>query len=152
MNRPTLKQFADLSSGDFEVTPIWIACHVVDFDEAWYDDTDEETFRPYTGSVPADSTELLLVSATATLNDGTVYPAFVTPADDAGDLAALQPHLFVGGDSYGFWGGIIGIPDERRRAFLDTCGKDMRDVFPIRFVADPALSTGVTHTEVSGWL
>ena len=151
MSRPTLKPFAELSSVDFEVSPIWIACHVVDYDEAWYDDTDEETFRPYTGHVPADSTQLLLVAATATLNDGTMFPAFVTPAHTAGDFGTLQPHMFVGGESYGFGGGVVGIPDKRRREFLDACGKDERDVFPVRFSAEPELSTGVTDTEVAGW-
>ena len=115
------------------------------------DDTDEETFRPYTGHVPADSTQLLLVAATATLNDGTMFPAFVTPAHTAGDFGTLQPHMFVGGESYGFWGGVVGIPDKRRREFLDACGKDERDVFPVRFSAEPELSTGVTDTEVAGW-
>lgn len=147
-----LKQFAELAAADFEAFPIWVACHVADFDEPWYDDTDEETFRPCTGTVPADSTELVLVSATATLNDGTAFPAFLTPADAADDLGTLQPHVFVGDEAYGFWGGAVGIPDTRRRRFLDSSGKHERDVFPIRFTADPALSNGVTDTAVPGWL
>jgi hypothetical protein len=46
---PILKQFAALTIEDFAQCPVWIACHVADYDEPWYDDTDEETFRPYGG-------------------------------------------------------------------------------------------------------
>lgn len=152
VSRPILKQFAQLSTLDFERSPVWIACHVSDYDESWYDDTDEETFRPYSGELPADADEMLLVAATATLNDGSVCPGFLTPAEDATDLGRMQPHMFADGVAYGFWGGTVGIAEDARREFLTACRKNEQDVFPIRFVADPAHSTGVTHTVVVGWL
>ena len=66
MNRPMLGQFADLTATDFETSPVWIACSSVDDDEPWYDDTDEETFRPRLGPLPADPSEgMLLVDAVA---------------------------------------------------------------------------------------
>jgi hypothetical protein len=46
---PELKQFGDLTVDDFARCPAWISCHVQDYDEPWYDETDEETFRPWTG-------------------------------------------------------------------------------------------------------
>jgi hypothetical protein len=46
VNRPELKQFGDLTPADFERHPGWIGCHTADYDGAWYDETDEETFRP----------------------------------------------------------------------------------------------------------
>lgn len=49
MEKPELKQFGDLTHEDFDRHPVWIGCHVADYDELWYEDTDEETFRPWTG-------------------------------------------------------------------------------------------------------
>ena len=65
MAKPELKQFGDLTRKDFERCPVWIGCHTADYDEPWYDDTDEETFRPWTGALPADASQgMLLVRAT----------------------------------------------------------------------------------------
>jgi hypothetical protein len=78
--RPTLKQFIELRQSDFDNYPIWVNCHVVDYDEEWYDDTDEETFRPWTGDIPVfpDDT-MYLVTASFQLNDGTIMNGFLTP-------------------------------------------------------------------------
>jgi hypothetical protein len=77
--RPLLKQFADLSPADFEQHPVWIGCHTVDYDEPRYDETDEETFRLWTGELPADPSEgMLLVRVTCTLADGSRLSAFLT--------------------------------------------------------------------------
>lgn len=149
--KPILKQFVALSPEDFERHPVWIACHVADCDEPWYDETDEETFRPYSGPLPADPSDLLLVGATATMSDGSRHPGFLCPSQEAGDLATLQPHVFVGGRAYGFWSGMVGVPEAERRAFLDATGKHPADPFPIRFTADPSLSAGVMEAEVLGW-
>lgn len=43
--RPLLRQFNDLRPQDFEEHSVWVNCHVIDYDEPWYDDTDAETFR-----------------------------------------------------------------------------------------------------------
>jgi hypothetical protein len=81
MTKPELKQFGDLTAADFERHPVWIGCHTADYEEPWYEQTDEETFRPRTGDLPADPSEgMLLVRATIQLRDGTTLPGFVTPA------------------------------------------------------------------------
>lgn len=152
VSRPVLKQFLDLSPLDFEQHPVWIACHVADYDESWYEETDEETFRPYLGSLPARPTGAILVLATATTSDGASYAGFLTPAAHSGDLGTLQPHMFVGDRAYGFWGGIVGIPAEERWEFLTACAKDEAAVFPIRFTTHADLSTGATEVEITGWL
>ena len=54
MSPPTLKQFGDLSPLDFDASPVWVQCHIIDYDEPWYDDTDEETFRPWDRALPVD--------------------------------------------------------------------------------------------------
>jgi hypothetical protein len=88
MSTPELKQFGDLVEADFVQHPVWIGCHTADYDEPWYDETDEETFRPWIGSgSPGPSEGMLLVRATIELSDGTAFPGFVTPAFEEGTWA-----------------------------------------------------------------
>jgi hypothetical protein len=153
MEKPKLKQFGDLSREDFEQHPVWIGCHTVDYDQPWYDDTDEETFRPWAADLPVDGSEaMLLVRSTVELRDGSTHLGFVTPAPTPGDLGTQQPHIFVGSDrAFGFWGGIIGVPVEERQALYTMLGKHPDAVFPLRFTGDPALATGEIVGEVLGF-
>ena len=152
MATPELKQFADLTPEDFEHHPVWIGCHTVDYDEPWYDSTDEETFRPWTGKLPAGASEgMLLVRATLELHDGTRHNGFVTPASKEGDLATQQPQIFAGARRFGFWGGIFGVPQNERQALCAALGKTPNQVFPLRFSVDPSLATGVTNGQVEGF-
>jgi hypothetical protein len=148
---PILKQFAVLTIEDFAQHPVWIACHVADYDEPWYDDTDEETFRPYGGELPVDVGEMMLVAAEATLNDGSRHFGFLTPAAESDDLATIQPHVFADGRARGFWGGIVGVPVQVRQEFLDAMAKAETAIFPMEFVVSPSLSRGATRMTVSGW-
>jgi hypothetical protein len=105
--KPELKQFGDLARADFSRYPVWIACHTADYGEPWYEETDEETFRPWTGALPVSPSEgMLLVRATLELRDASRHPGFVTPAFKK-DLGALQPQIFVGDRRFGFWGGMF---------------------------------------------
>jgi peptidoglycan/xylan/chitin deacetylase (PgdA/CDA1 family) len=152
MTTPNLKQFADLTAEDFERHPVWIGCHTVDYDEPWYEDTDEQTFRPWTGKLPASASEgMLLVRATLELRDGTRYNGFVTPAAKERDLATQQPQVFVGARRFGFWGGIFGVPEKERKALYAALGKNPDQVFPMRFSVDPSLATGVATGQVEGF-
>jgi hypothetical protein len=152
MNRPELKQFGDLTPADFDRHPVWIGCHTADYDEPWHDETDEETFRPWHGPLPADPSDgILLVRATIQLADGTAMPGFVTPAFDDGDVGTQQPQIFVGGRRFAFWGGGVGVPVQERQAFYAALGKPPDAVFPLRFAAERGLSTGVVMGEVDGF-
>ncbi|HSF05570.1 MAG TPA: hypothetical protein VLG10_07230 [Methylomirabilota bacterium] len=152
MNTPEMKQFGDLVPSDFERHPVWIGCHTADYDEPWYDETDEETFRPWNGPLPAGPSEgMLLVRAAVQLADGTAVPGFVTPALDEDDLGTQQPQIFVGGRRFGFWGGVVGVPSQDRQAFYAALGKPPEAVFPLRFAAEPGLTTGVVTGEVVGF-
>ena len=99
--KPQLLQFGDLTPAHFAAHPVWIQSHILDYDEPWYDETDEETFRPWTGQLPASPEEgMLLVAADLRLQDGTALEGFVTPAlrDAANDpalLGTIQPQLFL---------------------------------------------------------
>jgi hypothetical protein len=140
--RPLLKQFGDLTEQDFAGHPVWLNCHVADYEEPWYDETDEETFRPWSGGLPADlGSGMLLVRARAVLRDGSEHPAFLTP-DPGGDLGQVQPQVFAGGRLFSFWGGVPGIAPEGRRAFYDAVGKGPDAVFPMRVAVEPGLVEG----------
>jgi len=152
MAKPELKQFGALTREDFERHPVWVGCHTVDYDEPWYDDTDEETFRPWDGDLPAEASEgMLLVRASIELRDGTRHPGFVTPAPDAGELGTQQPQIFASGKRFGFWGGIVGVPVEQRQALYAALGRTADAVFPLRFAADPGLVIGQASGEVAGF-
>ena len=150
--KPELKQFGDLSPADFDRHPVWIACHTEDQGEPWFNETDEETFRPWTAALPVGPSDgMLLVRATFELHDGSVHRGFVTPAFKEGDVGALQPQIFAGNERFGFWGGMYGVRVERKTAFYAAIGKDPEAIFPLRFAADPGLSTGVVSGRVDGF-
>ncbi len=152
MATPELKQFGDLTPEDFQHHPVWTGCHGGDSDEPWYDETDEETFRPWTGGLPAGPSEgMLLVRATLELRDGTRHNGFVTPSFNEGDLGTQQPQIFAGARRFGFWGGISGVPEKERQALYAALGKNPDQVFPLLFSVDPSLATGVTTGQVEGF-
>jgi hypothetical protein len=74
MAPPELKQEYALSLADFSRQPVWVGVHNFDSDEPWYEQSDEETFRPWTGPLPfAETRGFVLAAATFELADGTVW-------------------------------------------------------------------------------
>ncbi len=131
---------------------MWIGCHTADYDEPWYENTDEQTFRPWTGELPADAFKgMLLVKASLELRDGSRHAGFVTPAPNEGELGTQQPQIFAANQRFSFWGGIFGVPEEGRKALYAALGKSPDEVFPLRFSADPSLATLVTTGKVDGF-
>ncbi len=158
MQRPQLVQFGDLAPAHFATHPVWIQCHVVDYDAPWYDETDEETFRPWAGSLPAGPDEgMLLVAADLTLADGTTLEGFVTPAfpDAANDpalLGTIQPQIFLpSGRRESFWDGMFARSAQDRARLYADLGRTSDRVFPIRFTARPGLTTGLAAGEFAGF-
>jgi hypothetical protein len=155
--RPLLRQFGDLHRQDFEEHPVWVNCHIIDYDEPWYDETDEETFRPWTKNLPVDPTTMFLVKATLTLADGTEMSGFVTPQnpDDSGgkvDLGLIQPQVFLPDDErVGFWFGILMPSPEEVASLYSALDKTQRDVFPIAFMTNESLATGITSGSIPGF-
>ena len=92
-----------------------------------------------------------LVRATFELRDGSRHDGFLTPASKEGDLGTLQPHLFVSGKSFGFWGGMAGVRPDRRTALYEALGKGPEALFPIRFSTDADLATGVAAGQIDGF-
>ncbi len=145
---------------------MWIGCHTADYGKPWYEDTDEETFRPYKGKLPADPAEgMFLVRAVFVLRDGTRYPGFVTPAivgwDKGHDgrpmfehnhiLGTQQPQMFIGDHLFGFWGGMVGINSQAQRELYAALGKRPEAIFPVRFYQDGDLATGIGNGTIEGF-
>lgn len=149
--KPELRQFGSLTAADFQRIPVWLACHVADYDEPWYSETDEETFRPWTGELPVSAGEgMLLVSATATLADGASLPGFLTPSPD-NELGTIQPQVFVRERLFSFWGGMPGVPRETRGEFYAAVGKGPDTVFPIAFSVAAGLVREATTITLEGF-
>lgn len=152
MATPEMKQFEDLTSDDFNRYPVWIGCHDVDYDEPWYEYTDEETFRPWDGPLPVDASQgMLLVRAAIELRDGSRHWGFSTPAVSPADLGTQQPHIWVGDRCFGLWGGMVGVPIEERQAFYAALGRRPEAIFPLRFAVDPELATGESNGQAFGF-
>jgi hypothetical protein len=154
---PQLVQFGDLTPHHFVEHPVWASCHSFDYDEPWYDETDEETFRPWTGPTPVEPSDgMFLVPADFFLADGTRLGGFLTPAT-AGEtapriLGTVQPQVFLGsGDRVAFWLGMFGNPADAAASLYAALGKSANAVFPIRFEAASGLATGTTAGEVLGF-
>jgi len=149
-----LKQFGDLGEWDFAAHPVWVQCHIIDYDQPWYEETDEETFRPWDGELPVDPQDgMFLIRAEFTLADGTNLSGFLTPQvkGEPVDLGIIQPHMFLpSGVGVGFWRGLVGLSDEDRKEFYLPLGKSADDVFPISFAAKKGLALGIVSGLIPG--
>lgn len=152
--RPILKKFGELAPEDFEVVPVWASCHSFDHDEPWYDDTDDETFRPWEGSLPVDPSEgMFLVRGTFRTADGREFRGFLTPAlTSAGsDLGLVQPYLAAGGEFFRFWWGLQGVDSAIKDTFYAKLGSAPDRIFPISFSCSAELAGGVCSGVVDGF-
>ena len=86
--KPEFKQFDTLTQADFDRFPIWLAVHTCDYGQPWYEETDEETFRPWMGPVPVDpSLGIILARSHFVLADGAQFVGFISPALGIGEVA-----------------------------------------------------------------
>lgn len=146
------KSFSDLRCDDFDAWSIWVGCHGLDQNAPWYEDTDEESFRPWRESLPIDiSVGMFLVLAKARFATGQVVTGFLTPDVEMSDLGVLQPHLFLpSGSPFGSWEGMFPNPDQRRRIY-DEFGVVSDQLFPIQFSVDPAFLGRAVTVIVDGF-
>ncbi len=82
MELPLLRDISELTPSDFENHPVWVCVHGRDQDEPWYEQTNEQTYRPWTGALPYVSRspfDAVLVAATFELADGSVYRGYFNP-------------------------------------------------------------------------
>ena len=147
--KPELKQYGDLTITDFERHPVWVCVHVLDYDEPWYGETNEETFRPWSEELPVDpSFGMFLVRSRMVLADGTQFAGFITPTRGTGevtdsDLGLVQPHVFSKtGSLISFWGGLFGLSDVEKQKVYAMLERSPSQVFPISFKAEPGIALG----------
>jgi hypothetical protein len=153
--KPVLKQFGYLTLADFEKHPVWVSVHGLDDDAPWYDDTDEETFRPWTDKLPVSPEDgMFLVRAKLTLADGRVLHGFVTPqiASEPVDLGTIQPQVFLpSGTRSDFWDGMFKRDPKARKTLYSELGKDPKAIFPIQFAAEKGLAGGHAAGSIPGF-
>jgi hypothetical protein len=153
--KPILKQFGDLAPADFVEHPVWASVHKLDYDEPWYDDTDEETFRPWAGELPVSPEDgMFLVRAKLILADGRALDGFITPHLDseAVDLGVIQPQAFLpSGTRCDFWDGMFKRDRKERDVLYNELGNDPRSVFPIKFAAESGLAKGHVSGTIHGF-
>jgi len=151
---PTLKSFGDLTALDFSQHPVWAACHCLDTDEPWYEETTEETFRPW-NSYPANPEDgMFLVMARMTLSNGLVLDGFLTPQHEREPLSlgTIQPYIFLAtGKQIAFWHGICKPPLEETSVFYSELGLTPSEAFPIFFAAVTGLAVGRVTGEIPGF-
>src|SRR5580704_15485720 len=83
---PEMKKDSDLSPEDFVRHPVWVGVHGFDSDEPWYENSDEETFRPWLGPLPFNETRgVALIVATMELADGSLSSGFCRAVRDDWD-------------------------------------------------------------------
>jgi hypothetical protein len=180
---PEMKRDSDLTHDDFVRHPVWIGVHNFDSGEPWYELSDEQTFRPWTGALPFDERRgLVLVAATFELADGSCYPGYFRAVREDWDvplpprrmrdgnytkskqwsarrggsplsiLSLHLPILFVGGRPLDFH---IRLRESRRtthiKDFYTTLGKTPQEVFPVRFHADPNLTSRIVEGRMEGF-
>jgi hypothetical protein len=154
-NRPLLRQFGDLTLTDFSQHPVWVNVHVIDYEKDWYNETDEETFRPWDGNLPADPSEtMFLVKAKLTLADGSEYDGFITPQQesDEPDLGTIQPYLLTeSGELISFWFGMFQPSQKDMNGLYEKLGKNANQVFPIQFKAQDGIATGIVKGIIPGF-
>jgi len=149
--RPELKQFGDLTAGDFERHPVWVHCHVVDYDEPWYDETDEETFRPWAAPLTVTQGSSFLVRADFVAADGSRFTGFLTPSESSWPFATNHPHLFAGPFMIAFWEGIVTGAAKFRARLYEVTGKSARELFPLRATTSPGLVEPPVEDLVEGF-
>jgi len=156
--KPELKQFGSLAPTDFERYPVWVSVHTFDYDESWYEETDEETFRPWSDTLPVDpGSGMFLVRTQIIFSDGAKFIGFITPIIGTGEvteseLGSVQPYLFSqGGALVTFWGGMFGFSDEVKKKTYDLLARTSGQVFPIHFSAEDGLTQGKQAGEIRGF-
>ncbi len=176
-----LRSFNSLNLDDFGQYPVWIRVRSFDFDQPWYDSSDDETFRSWNGHLPfSEARGMVIVAASMKFKDGSVHRGFVSPAREDWDaplparkvgkrwiqpltskdrhggsplaiLGIQQPHIFLNHQTFRFWGGRLGISHEYREAFYRCAYRLPEEIFPIQFYVDQGLSTGISSGELNGF-
>lgn len=179
---PEMKQVHELTEQDLLRHPVWIGVHNYDYGQPWYNEADDQTFRPWAEPLPfAEERGLALVRGTFELADGSAYPGFFSAVRHNWDepipgrrlkdgtyakplqwsarrtggpltiLSLQNPVIFIGPRGFDFH---LKRPPRRKpyiKDFYAAIGKPPNAVFPVRFFADPGLSTRIIVGQMDGF-
>jgi hypothetical protein len=153
-----IKLFGELTESDFEQYPVWVSCHLIDYNQPWYDETHEEHFRPWFGEIPVNPRHMtFLVKSTLTLADGTIVKGFITPIEEIPKdvtkaLGKIQPQiLHSSGKLISFWYGLLRPSEDTISKQYELLGKTSDQVFPIRFEPERELTKGIVTGVIPGF-
>jgi len=153
-----IKIFKDMTLSDFEEYPIWINCHLIDYEQPWYDETREDYFRPWFGYLPIiPGNMIFLVKSNLTCFDGTTYNGFITPTEEKPKditkaLGTIQPHIIhPSGKLVNFWYGLLKPSKEYLDKQYKLLEKTADKIFPIKFEVEKGLTKGIESGEIPGF-
>lgn len=160
MPKPKLKQDYQFRAKDFLDAKLWVNVHGLDEDEPWYESTDETTFRQWYGETPVDPKKhLFLVAASMTLANGSVFTGAIyayqfddlSAQDGCTLMECTQPRIFVGRESFSFWGGRIGVTQEKRKRFYEVLKLSPESIFPIEVMAEEGCVDIAINGKIEGF-
>lgn len=154
------RQVYELTPEDLDKHPAWEFA----LDEEGEEGQDEATVRPIERDGPVDpGYGMCIVRTSFTLNDDTEYSGFLSPqipdmpnlfpleGDDGS--SATQPSIVTSNGHLMFWYGILNpTPDVITNNYRILGGKTSKEVFPIRFCTDIAITTGPVEGEIKGFM
>ena len=152
---PEFKLFDELTARDFITTPIWIDCHLSDFEQPWYDELDDEAFRPWTGQFPVPDELACLVSTNFTTSNDILLEGFIEHGFDEradADFPSFRPRAFLDEkDRIDFWhGNVYQFGAEQLNADMQKlqmrCNAELDAILPVHFSA----KAGLLQNEISG--
>jgi hypothetical protein len=115
----------------------------------WYNETDEETFLPWTGALPVRRHVPRSgdVRAAGWKPFSGIHDPSLPRDGDGGDVASpvCRPTPLP------FLGGMFDVTDEEKLSLYAALGKDARAVFPVQFSADLGLATGAVAGQGAGF-
>ncbi len=83
---PELKQQYDLTLSDFDRYPLWIGVHNFDSGQPWWENADEQTYRPWTGPLPfQEERGMVLAKAVFEFADGATFQGYFRPVREDWD-------------------------------------------------------------------
>jgi|HubBroStandDraft_2_1064218.scaffolds.fasta_scaffold629716_1 hypothetical protein len=88
MELPLLRDISELTPSDFREHPLWVCVHGRDQEAPWYEQTNDQTYRPWIGAlpyVPKSPFDAVLVAAIFELADGTTYRGYFNPVAENWD-------------------------------------------------------------------
>lgn len=125
-----------------------MSVHGLDDGEDWYEEADEETVRPWQGSMPVDPDDgNFLIAAVFRLASGETANGFYTPSStEHDDLSWTQPRMFTPRDQQMlFWLGMFLEPDPKKLEQF------RQPVFPISFEAVEGLCLNQSKRQITGF-